>query len=174
MWRKYAVSAESLEDFLQRYYKTDRYTGRGEDYAESLRQSYRETLSKDGVCIISHHDSKTGEVVAYYQDDRQRDALLNQFDQATASKPIKQWQPLVITYDGRQRPAYVRPGQFAQGSCTYHLQILRRGRIAGTIGNLLEFFRVQKDGVIVEDGYKIIYDDEAQDWIEKHRNQQTL
>lgn len=67
-WRKYQVQAGSLESFLEHYYKRDRYTGRGEDYAEAIRQSYRETLAHDGVCIISRHESRTGEVVAWYPD----------------------------------------------------------------------------------------------------------
>ena len=67
-WRKYQVQATSIEDFMLRYYKPDRYHGRGADYAAVLLQSHRECLRRDGVDIISHHDSVTGEVVAYYEE----------------------------------------------------------------------------------------------------------
>jgi len=66
LWRKYQVEADSVEDFLARYYKVSRYTARGEEYAAALRASNERDLERDGVTIISHHDSKTGEVVAFY------------------------------------------------------------------------------------------------------------
>jgi len=65
-FRKYAVSAQSIEDFMTRYYKRDRYTGRGDDYAASLLASHREHYEQYGYDIISHHDSKTGDPVAWY------------------------------------------------------------------------------------------------------------
>jgi hypothetical protein len=67
-WRKYQVPAESVADFLARYYRADRYTGRGEDYAAVLLASYTREASEDGVCAISHHDSRTGEIVAWYPE----------------------------------------------------------------------------------------------------------
>ena len=68
-WKKYQVKADSVEDFLHRYYKPIRYTGRGADYAAILLESYRNDVNKQGFCIISHHDNVTGEVVAYYPDN---------------------------------------------------------------------------------------------------------
>jgi len=65
MFEKYAVEAGSLEDFMMRYYKRDRYTGRGEEYAQTLLASYQEDMDKFGIAWISHHDSVTGEVVSY-------------------------------------------------------------------------------------------------------------
>ena len=60
------VSAQSVGDFLDRYYKPDRYTGRGEEYASHLLASYESDFTSRGFVIISHHDSVTGEVVAYF------------------------------------------------------------------------------------------------------------
>jgi len=64
--KKYAVPADSVDDFLNRYYKRDRYTGRGPEYAACLLKSYTEEFEEYGFCFISHHDSNTGEVVAFY------------------------------------------------------------------------------------------------------------
>lgn len=56
----------SVAEFLSKYYKRDRYTGRGSNYAESLLRSYQQQADKNGYCFISHHDSSTGEVVSFY------------------------------------------------------------------------------------------------------------
>lgn len=69
--RNLEVKAKSLDDFLDKYYKHDRYKGRngnvwGENYSELVKQSSREDIDRLGYCIISKHDSKTGEIVAYY------------------------------------------------------------------------------------------------------------
>jgi hypothetical protein len=60
------VNAESVEDFLSRFYKPERFHGRGEDYAARLIQSYTEEFDTFGMCYISRHDSVTGKVVAYF------------------------------------------------------------------------------------------------------------
>lgn len=66
VFKKYRVSASSIEDFRQRYTKPDRYAQRGLEYVATVLQSAREDLDKYGFSIISSHDSITGEVVAYY------------------------------------------------------------------------------------------------------------
>ena len=66
LFKKYAVPADSVEDFLNKYYKRDRYTGRGPEYAACLLASYKKDFEDDGFCMTSHHDSNTGEVVAFY------------------------------------------------------------------------------------------------------------
>ena len=90
-YQQYAVPASSVADFLARYYKADRYTGRGEDYAATLLKSYEERFEADGYVIISHHDSKAGEIVAYFgQPALGMDVLLDQ----TAVKPAPDEQQL--------------------------------------------------------------------------------
>ena len=64
--KKYRVKAKSVEDFLDKYYKPDRYTKRGIQYALSLLESYKESFIKNGYCLISHHDSVTGEIVSFF------------------------------------------------------------------------------------------------------------
>lgn len=66
IFRDYEVKAESIADFLNRYYRPERYTGRGEEYAATLLQSHQEDFKRDGYDIISHHDSVTGRTVAYF------------------------------------------------------------------------------------------------------------
>ena len=61
-----AVQASSVKDFLDRYYRADRYTGRGTEYADALVASHQQSFAKHGFTIISRHDSRTGEVVAFF------------------------------------------------------------------------------------------------------------
>jgi hypothetical protein len=63
---KYRVAARSVKDFLARYYRPERYTGRGVEYATSLLGKYQDEFKQDGFVFISCHDSVTGRVVAYY------------------------------------------------------------------------------------------------------------
>ena len=69
VFKKYRVSASSIEDFRQRYTKPDRYAQRGPEYVAAVLQSAREDLDKYGFSIISSHDSITGEVVACYPNN---------------------------------------------------------------------------------------------------------
>lgn len=69
VFKKYRVSASSIEDFRQRYTKPDRYAQRGPEYVAAILQSAREDLDKYGFSIISSHDSITSEVVAYYPNN---------------------------------------------------------------------------------------------------------
>ena len=62
----YRAEAESVADFLARYYKPERYTGRGEEYAAHLLASHEEHLAEEGYDFITHHDSITGRVVSFY------------------------------------------------------------------------------------------------------------
>ena len=67
LYRNFAVTdVKTIQDFLNRYYKHDRYKGRGEKYAVCLLASHTETLEEHGVDWISHHDSNTGTVVSFY------------------------------------------------------------------------------------------------------------
>ena len=61
-----AVEADSVEDFLNRYYKPQRFRERGEEYAQILIASHQRDFDRDGYDIISHHDSVTGRVVAWF------------------------------------------------------------------------------------------------------------
>lgn len=65
-FKQYAVPADSVTDFLDSYTKHGRHRGRGEDYAAYRIASFTAELEKYGFCFISHHDSVTGDIAAYY------------------------------------------------------------------------------------------------------------
>jgi len=66
MFEDKAVAADSIEDFLDRYYKPQRFRERGEEYAAVLIASHQADFDRHGYDIISHHDSVTGRVVAWF------------------------------------------------------------------------------------------------------------
>ena len=63
--KKYKVEADSVEDFLKKYYKPERYTGRGKEYAQYLLQKYNKELEEQGYCFISPHDCVMGRAAVY-------------------------------------------------------------------------------------------------------------
>lgn len=65
IFAEYAVEASSLEDFLNRYYRHDRYKGRGEEYAAAVLKSNSEYLEKYGIAWIDSKSSATGATVSY-------------------------------------------------------------------------------------------------------------
>jgi hypothetical protein len=69
-FKKYQVEAESLSDFLERYTKPSRHSERGEEYVKARIASHQEDIDKYGFTFITHHDSKSGETVAYYPADK--------------------------------------------------------------------------------------------------------
>jgi hypothetical protein len=56
----------TVKDFLDTYYRRDRYRGRGEDYAASLLASAQRRFEEHGYTLISRHDSVTGCATWYY------------------------------------------------------------------------------------------------------------
>lgn len=54
------------EEFLNKYYRPERYTGRGKEYAEYLLAHYKEDFETYGFVVISHFDSVTGKVVSLF------------------------------------------------------------------------------------------------------------
>ena len=71
LFTEYAVNdVNTPADFLARYYRPERYTERGEEYAAVLLASYTSDYERDGFVIISHHDSVTGKIVAMYKEQQ--------------------------------------------------------------------------------------------------------
>lgn len=61
----------TVAEFLARYYRPERYTGRNqikgwENYSAGLLASYEREFENNGFVFISHHDSITGQVVAFF------------------------------------------------------------------------------------------------------------
>lgn len=65
------TDVKTVAEFLDRYYRKDRYTGRGEEYAAVLLKSHEDDFKEWGVDWISKHESLTGEVVAFYGCEEQ-------------------------------------------------------------------------------------------------------
>lgn len=73
--RPYQVfDCKTQEEFLIKYYKHERYKGRGEDYADCLLKSHQEDLRRDGVDWISRHDSITGRIVSFTRRHKNGDS----------------------------------------------------------------------------------------------------
>ena len=61
-----AIGCTSIGEFLSRYYRRDRYQGRGEEYAAAVLSSAQEYFEQRGHTLISRHDSVLGQAVWYY------------------------------------------------------------------------------------------------------------
>ncbi len=66
MFENNKVKADSVKDFLEKYYRPERYHGRGEDYATAILVNHERNFRERGYDIISRHESITGQVVAYF------------------------------------------------------------------------------------------------------------
>ena len=73
LFKKYAVQADSVEDFCERYHKKEKYHDRGKEYVECDLQSHVEEFRRDGYTIIPKGTSKTGDVVAFYGKNKARE-----------------------------------------------------------------------------------------------------
>lgn len=60
------TDVKTVAEFLDRYYRKDKYTGRGEEYAATVLESHEKDFKELGVDWISRHESNIGEVVAFY------------------------------------------------------------------------------------------------------------
>lgn len=54
------TDVKTVKELLDKYYRPDRYTGRGEEYAAVLVASHTKDYENDGYTIISHHDCVLG------------------------------------------------------------------------------------------------------------------
>ena len=67
-FKENAVSdVSSVEEFLKRYYKKDRYDGRGLEYAQLILVNCKKEFEEIGMTYISRFESVTGEVVSFYK-----------------------------------------------------------------------------------------------------------
>lgn len=65
-FKQYKVEADSVEDFLNKYTKSNRHQSRGIEYVKARIDSHKKDLNRYGYTFITHHDSVTGETVSYY------------------------------------------------------------------------------------------------------------
>lgn len=66
LFKEYEVPAKSIEDFLLKYSRPGAHSDRGEDFVQERIQSHKKDFEKYGYTFITHHDSKTGNIVSYY------------------------------------------------------------------------------------------------------------
>ena len=65
-FKKYAVPAESVEDFCLKYHRRSAYHDRGADYMEFDLQDHKKEFEECGFTFIPKGSSTTGEIAAYY------------------------------------------------------------------------------------------------------------
>lgn len=75
IFKKYAVSAESVEDFCNRYHRRGAFHDRGAEYMEADIEAHKKEFEKCGFTIIPKGSSTTGDNVAYYGTATQEAAL---------------------------------------------------------------------------------------------------
>ena len=60
------TDVKTVAEFLDRYFRKDRYTGRGKEHAALILARHEEGFELWDVDWISRHDSVTGKVVSFY------------------------------------------------------------------------------------------------------------
>ena len=68
--KEYAVQADGVEDFIRKYGKPSSYWERSGEYMEECITSHIAYLEKYGYDMITRHDSKIGEMVTYYPNNK--------------------------------------------------------------------------------------------------------
>lgn len=63
---KYAVKADSLEEFCDKYHRRGAYHDRGEEYMKYDYEDHKAELEREGFTFIPQGSSTTGGVVSYY------------------------------------------------------------------------------------------------------------
>lgn len=63
---KYAVQADNLRDFCDKYHRRTAYHARGKDYMQADYEDHKKDMERDGFTIIPQWESTTCEVVSYY------------------------------------------------------------------------------------------------------------
>jgi hypothetical protein len=67
-FKKYAVNdVSSVEEFLKKYTKHSRLEGRDDVYNKTRLESYQKEYDELGFTFMTHHESKSGEVVSFYK-----------------------------------------------------------------------------------------------------------
>lgn len=74
-FKKYAVSAESVEDFCNKYHNRAAFHDRGAEYMEADIEAHKKEFEKCGFTIIPKGSSTTGDNVTYYGTDIQEAKL---------------------------------------------------------------------------------------------------
>jgi hypothetical protein len=65
-FKKYAVKANSIEDFCNKYHNAAAFHNRGKEYMEIDIASHKKEFAEEGYTIIPQGSSIIGDVVSYY------------------------------------------------------------------------------------------------------------
>lgn len=57
----------TVAEFCDRYYKHERYYGRGKEYADVCLKYHQKNYDELGYTMLSRHESRTGEAVTFYK-----------------------------------------------------------------------------------------------------------
>lgn len=63
---KYAVQADSLQEFCDLYHRRGAYHDRGEEYMKADYESHKKDMERDGFTFIPPSSSTTGYTMSYY------------------------------------------------------------------------------------------------------------
>lgn len=63
---KYAVKADSLQEFCDLYHRQGAYHDRGEEYMKADYESHKKDMERDGFTFIPASSTTTGYVMSYY------------------------------------------------------------------------------------------------------------
>ena len=64
------TDCETVEEFAHKYYKPDRFTGRGQEYVNCCLESHKQSIQDEGFTCLSHHDNVTGRFIAFVPKDK--------------------------------------------------------------------------------------------------------
>lgn len=65
-FKKCAITdCKTIEEFAHKYYKKERFIGRGAEYVKEVLKSHQEDLDVKGYTCISRHDNFTGEFISF-------------------------------------------------------------------------------------------------------------
>jgi hypothetical protein len=65
-FKKFAVPADSVEDFCNKYHRRGAYHDRGAEYMAFDLKDHIDEFERNGMTFIPHSSSTTGNIVAYY------------------------------------------------------------------------------------------------------------
>jgi len=64
--KKYAVKAESVKDFCDKYHRINAYHERGKDYMDYDLKEHEKEFEEFGYTMIPQGSSATGGIVTFY------------------------------------------------------------------------------------------------------------
>ncbi|GHV89906.1 hypothetical protein AGMMS50268_04090 [Spirochaetia bacterium] len=89
LMKKYAVEADSVEEFVRRYSTHQAFADRGSDYQSASIAGNEKDVQINGYAMISYHDSITGDTVTWFPPNAMREVRKNAWPSGAAEQPRK-------------------------------------------------------------------------------------